>query len=113
MKRRKEDERREAIVAEYLEGDESYRELEARYGVSSSTLHNWVQKSQLGSETAGRGDARGAGQVVEETDAGAEIKRLRQELRQVELHNKLLNAMIDIAEEQMGVKIRKKPGAKQ
>lgn len=42
----------------------------------------------------------------------AEIRRLEAELRRERLHNKLLNSMIDIAEEQMGVSIRKKHGAK-
>jgi len=40
-----------------------------------------------------------------------EVKRLREELRKADLHNKLLNAMIDIAEEQFGIPIRKKHGA--
>ena len=33
----------EKVVAEYLAGDVSYRELEVRYGVSSSTLNRWVK----------------------------------------------------------------------
>lgn len=107
--KKKREERREAIVAEYLGGEATYRELEERYGVSSSTLHRWVQRSEAVSRTDSASEATG----VEETSVAAEIRRLRQELRRAELHNKLLNAMIDIAEEQMGVKIRKKPGARQ
>lgn len=109
--------KREEIVAEYLAGEVSYRELETRYGISTSTLHRWVQAGVR--TTRERGGKATAG--VERTDEGfsegsdtvTEIKRLRSELRRAELHNKLLNAMIDIAEEQMGVKIRKKPGARQ
>lgn len=104
------DKRREEIVAEYLAGEVTYREMETRYGISSSTMQRWVKEWGTGSKTE-----ESEGLVIEEGDegAGSEIKRLRSELRRAELHNKLLNAMIDIAEEQMGIKIRKKPGAGQ
>jgi hypothetical protein len=41
-----------------------------------------------------------------------EMKRLQKELHEARLKNELLEAMIDIAEEQMGVQIRKKAGAR-
>jgi UDP-glucose 6-dehydrogenase len=41
-----------------------------------------------------------------------DVKRLQKELEEARLYNRLLNAMIDIAEEQFRVPIRKKPGAK-
>ena len=116
MKRR--EKRREEIVSEYLSGDSSYREMEARYGVSSSTLQRWVKAAGL---TVGErdgaiggfreGDPGADGGAV--PDLAAEVKRLRGELHRSELHNKLLNAMIDIAEEQLEVPIRKKHGARQ
>lgn len=109
-------------MAEYLAGEMSYREMEERYGVSSSTLQRWVKAS--GAEaTARRAKAASAGvkhEAAAETgerpgageDLASEVKRLRGELRKVELHNKLLNAMIDIAEEQFEIPIRKKRGAR-
>lgn len=42
----------------------------------------------------------------------AEMKQLREELEKERLKNKLLSAMIEIAEEQLGVDIRKKRGAR-
>jgi UDP-glucose 6-dehydrogenase len=42
-----------------------------------------------------------------------DVKQLREELRKAKLHNKLLNAIIDIAEEQLKIDIRKKSGTKQ
>lgn len=42
----------------------------------------------------------------------SDVKQLQEELRKARLHNKLLNAMIDIAEEQLNVDIRKKSGTK-
>lgn len=113
---RRDDKKRELIVAEYLEGEASYRELEMRYGIGSSTLHRWVTAAGL---EAGRrkakeegGEPGGTGSGEAEENLAAEVRRLRGELRKAELHNKLLNAMIDIAEDQMGIPIRKKSGAK-
>ena len=42
-----------------------------------------------------------------------DVKQLQEELRKAKLHNKLLNAIIDIAEEQLKIDIRKKSGTKQ
>jgi len=42
-----------------------------------------------------------------------DVKHLQEELRKAKLHNKLLNAIIDIAEEQLKIDIRKKSGTKQ
>jgi len=41
-----------------------------------------------------------------------DVKLLQEELRKSKLHNKLLNAIIDIAEEQLKIDIRKKSGTK-
>ena len=51
-------------------------------------------------------------QKAEDTPLSIEVKQLQQELRKAQLHNKLLNAMIDIAEDQLKIDIRKKSGAK-
>lgn len=102
---------REEVVAAYLKGDESYGDLAVRYGLAKSTMHRWVKAAAL------RGEEPDVpvGQNIagSESEAAAEVRRLRRELDKARLHNELLNAMIDIAEEQMGVSIRKKPGAKQ
>jgi hypothetical protein len=42
-----------------------------------------------------------------------DVKKLQEELRKAQLHNKLLNAIIDIAEDQLKIDIRKKSGTKQ
>jgi len=43
----------------------------------------------------------------------SDIKALQAELRKSRLHNKLLNEMLNIAEEELNVPIRKKHGARQ
>ena len=103
---------REEVVAAYLEGGGTYRELQFRYGVRKSTLQRWVSgvTEPIGKAKAG-GDEKSIAEI--HAEAIAENKRLKEELRRSDIHNKLLNAMIDIAEDRLGVDIRKKPGSKQ
>ena len=46
MNKKKENIRKEAIVAEYLTGSISYRGLEAKYGIPSRTICDWVLNFQ-------------------------------------------------------------------
>lgn len=94
---------KELIVEEYLKGDVSLREVGRRYGVDHVSLHRWVK------EHRNERSLTEAGYTKEEA---GEIKRLRKELEDARLTNELLVAMIDIAEEQMGIDIRKKRGAR-
>ena len=50
--------------------------------------------------------------VAKQSELSTEVRELQRELEEARLYNKLLNTMIDIAEEQMGIDIRKKRGAK-
>jgi len=93
------------VVAEYLKGGISLRKLARKYGVNHRQIHRWVKEVGTGGYRAAK-DARYTGEQV------TEIKRLRKELEDARLKNELLVAMIDIAEEQMGIDIRKKRGAK-
>lgn len=101
---------KEALVAEYLTGKISLRKLSAKYGIRHQKLHKWVQRFQgtLRKKMAVKMfDADSISEPI-----SSETKQLQKELRKAHLHNKLLNAMIDIAEEQLGIIIRKKSGAK-
>lgn len=102
------------VVAEYLAGGTTYRELERRYGIGVTTARQWVKEHKSGKGPDQEAIDRVAG-VLETREASMpeDVGRLKRELREARLHAKLLEAMIDIAEEQMGVVIRKKPGAKQ
>jgi transposase-like protein len=93
-------------VGEYLSGGTTYRRVARKYGVPRTTIYRWVE-SGSGRDKAARDKGREA-----EVDESAEMRRLREDLEKARLENKLLNAMIEIAEEQLGVNIRKKRGAK-
>src|SRR5258708_17930604 len=116
--------RKDEVIEEYLRGGVTLREMGHKYGINVRTIHRWVKEGEvlIGPAEGAKGRARRA-LVLKEPDVvskGAvreaaslsEVRRLRKELEEVRLYNKLLNAMIDIAEEQMGIPIRKKPGAR-
>lgn len=100
---------KEAIIAEYLTGDFSYRKLGIKYGIDYRLIHSWVMKYQ-GKKRIGTPMPK---EKKEEVPLSNEVKQLQRELRKAQLHNKLLNAMIDIAEDQLKIDIRKKSGTKQ
>ena len=102
----------EAIIAEYLLGDTTYRKLGAKRGVDFRAIHHWVSKFQ-GKEVKKVKPKSKLNQVVSQEELPTDVKQLREELRKAKLHNKLLNAIIDIAEEQLKIDIRKKSGTKQ
>lgn len=106
-------EKRDEVVAEYLKGGVTLRELERKHGVNRSSIHRWVKgcEGAKGPEEEAKGKARRA-LVVKDAELSADVRQLRKDLEEARLYNKLLNAMIDIAEDQMGIEIRKKPGAK-
>lgn len=98
----------ESIISEYLLGESTYRKLGEKHGVDFRIIHSWVMKYQ--------GKTKKARKVDSSEESGplpSDVKTLQEELHKSQLHNKLLNAMIDIAEDQLKINIRKKSGARQ
>jgi transposase-like protein len=94
------------IVEEYLAGGISIRKLSGKYGVTRATLHRWIMAHQSGLEIEVR-------RPEAMREMPKDIKRLQRELYEARLEAKLYKTMIDIAEKDLGVPIRKKRGAKQ
>jgi transposase-like protein len=107
MEQMGQEKKKEELVREYLSGEKTYREMEKRHGVAASTIHRWVKEYEKGPGPEVR-----RALAVEESELSSDVRQLRKELEEARLYNKLLNTMIDIAEEQMGADIRKKRGAK-
>jgi len=106
--------KKEKIIAEYLAGGISYRSLQAKYGVDFRTIHGWVQQYR-GRYTTSNKPAKS--KIAKENQLTEplpkEVKLLQAELRRLQLHNELLEAMIDIGKDQFGIDLRKKSGTKQ
>jgi transposase-like protein len=102
----------EAIIAEYLLGDTTYRKLGAKHGVDFRAIHHWVTKFQ-GKQVKKPKPKIELTDDLPKEELPTDVKQLQEDLHKAKLHNKLLNAIIDIAEEQLKIDIRKKSGTKQ
>jgi len=107
---------KQSIINEYLQGRGTYRELAQKHGVSRTTINHWVM------EFEGRKEVKKAVcrpvplSLMEQTGDNEklpkEVQELQRQLAQEKLRNKLLTAMIEIAEEELKIPIRKKYGTK-
>jgi transposase-like protein len=100
---------KEAIIAEYLLGETTYRALGQKHGVDFRLVHSWVTKFQ--GKPVGKQKEKSDKSI--KSDVPTDVRQLQEELRKARLHNELLNAMIDIAEDELKISIRKKSGARQ
>ena len=103
----------EAIVTEYFTGDISFRKLGIKHDVDFRVIHEWVSRFQGKIVRKRKTKAKKMELPPVAEDLPTDVKQLQEELRKAKLHNKLLNAMIDIAEDQLKIDIRKKSGTKQ
>jgi hypothetical protein len=105
---------KEAIRAEYAAGGVLYRELAEKYQCSIATVHIIVHPEKAEARKLKSKEQRllKLASTPNYDPAPREIALLQQALREERVKNKLLNAMIDIAEENLKVPIRKKAGAK-
>jgi transposase-like protein len=109
----KSDLEKEAIVAEYLLGGGTFRFLGEKHGVDFRSLHSWVMKYK-GKKQVKIKRVPSAECLLPPVTAAlpTDVKQLQEELRKAKLHNELLNAIIDIAEKDLKIEIRKKSGTK-
>jgi transposase-like protein len=114
MDKKNENISKEAIVAEYLTGSISYRGLEAKYGVPSRSICDWVleyqgrkpswkEKKRRKLEKEGKSP---------EPELPKDVKLLQDALRKSQLKSELLEEMLKLSEEHTGIDLRKKFGAK-
>jgi transposase-like protein len=102
-------EKREQIIAEYLGGGISYRKLEKRHGIDFRTIHSWVMKNK-GKDY--KKESKSKINSIDSASDSKEVQRLKKELASAQLHAKLLNTIIDLAEKELKIDIRKKSGTK-
>jgi transposase-like protein len=99
---------KEAIVAEYLTGDYSFRQLGAKYGIDFRKIHYWVSNY--------KGNIKPNKKALKKEDpvavSSTEVKQLQAELRKAKLHNEVLEEMLKLSEQLTGIELRKKFGTK-
>ena len=101
--------KKEIVIAEYLSGGITYRKLGEKHGIDFRTINSWVMKYK------GKSRNRNPKIVVKESTIETiptDVVKLQKQLSTALLHAQLLNAMIDIAEKELKIDIRKKSGTK-
>jgi transposase-like protein len=102
---------KERVISDYLSGGGTYRQLQAKYGISFQLIHQWVRAFKGSNTKVVRPSKKQ--NVKPDEDLPKEVKQLQEELRQAKLYNKLLEALVDIGKEKYGIDLRKKNGTKQ
>jgi transposase-like protein len=118
---------REQAIREYLTQGTGYRKLAAKYGVSRTTICNWVQIHQgihniaptekqqkyylsgMNSKPATLSEEA----FKKQQELEQKIALLEKQLAWEKLRADALDIMINIAEKQLDIDIRKKPGSQQ
>jgi transposase len=112
------DELKLQVVQEYLETDLSQAELQKKYDIKGNAcILNWMRKFGLKEPNENLIEIRHAmSKETEKTSHERELESKVKELEKLLEHEKLrttaLNTMIDIAERDLKISIRKKSGAK-
>jgi len=116
---------REQAIHEYLVEGKTYRQLAKKYNISRSTINKWILIHQ-GIHDLPRSKRQHSydlqqmtrkkipkQQVSPSSDAEEKIRQLEQQLAYEKLRADALDTMINIAEKELHIAIRKKSGAQQ
>lgn len=104
------------IILEYLAGNTSYGKLSKKYGLGRTTIFTWVKNYLASGEIPESKERVYPLPAIKEPsieDMPRDVLILQRQLAEEQLRNKLLNAMIEIAETELKVPIKKKFGTKQ
>jgi transposase-like protein len=107
------------VVKEYLYHGATHTELKIKYNFTGcSNIYNWMRKFGLSkpSETDKKLHqfmTKEVQKTTAEEKLELKIKKLEEELKREQFKTLALNTMINIAERELKVDIRKKRGAKQ
>ena len=113
------DDKKLQVVQEYLNTDITQKELLIKYNLGGKqNINNWIRKFGLSSSTKvqiykKRTMTDKTDKYIYDRSSELIIKKLEKELEPERLKNLALNPVIDIAEEDLKINIRKKSGAKQ
>jgi len=108
-----EKELKESIIAEYLSTGLSFRKLGIKYGTNFRSIHRWVMQYQgRMKKPSTKKIVKPNQDLVEQDPLPTDVKQLQAELRKARLLNEVLTEVINIAEQELGLPIRKKFGTK-
>jgi transposase-like protein len=117
---------RKEAVREYLEHGIPYRVLAKKYGVNRTTINRWVlvhqgihdiprSHKQISYDLQQKTLGKKSKQVVQvhQSELEKKVELLEKQLEWEKLRSLALDTMITVAERELNIDIRKKPGTKQ
>ena len=106
---------RTQVARDYIHGDLSYAQVAEKYGLRDrNVVKEWVKWHRKNSDIVDQSLPPMTESEKRELEALQQrIKELENQLADERLRSLALDTMIDVAEEQLSVKIRKKSGTKQ
>ncbi len=107
-------EKKEKIALEYLTTSMSYREVAEKYGISKMQVYHsivWHRQNEL--LAAATLPEMTSPNSLPTTDLIQENKRLKRQLQIARLKSEALESMLDVAENELKIDIRKKFGSRQ
>ena len=105
---------RERIVAEYLLGGLSYRMLGEKHGINFYQIRRWVLKHHGQMKSLAKvKSVKPPPDLQRDVPLPSDVKELQAQLLRARLENEVLLEVIKVAEEEMGIPIRKKAGTRQ
>jgi transposase-like protein len=112
------DELKFQVVQEYLDSDISKHDLMLKYKIGGSNcIANWMRKFDLQAPDLQKIElqstmAKQTEKTSYERELESKVQKLEQQLEHEQFRTLALNTMIDIAERDLKISIRKKAGAK-
>jgi len=112
------DELKLEVLQEYFSTNKSQRELMVKYKIGgNNTIKKWMRKFDLSEPSeeqikTQRIMSKEEEKTVKERELEAKVARLERELEQERLRTLALNTLINVAERDLKITIRKKFGAK-
>ena len=107
------------VVQEYLNTDQSQQELMKKYGIGGkNNITKWMRKFDLQAPSEQqielqRTMAKQKERTSYEQELEAKVQKLEEQLEYEKFRTLALNTLIDVAERDLKISIRKKAGAKQ
>lgn len=106
------------IIKAFLASGETMGAYQKRFGLGHCTLSNWmsnfgITNPLIEQRKAMRRELANKLEKASETAKDEEIARLKAELKSEQLKSEAYKTMIEVAEAELGVEIRKKAGVKQ
>jgi transposase len=105
-----------SVVRSVNAGRLSVKEAAVAYRISEDSVRRWIRENKLENEELSSSNQEQLSKKSTKEQAGAgqdRARQLEQQLAEAQLKIAALNTLIDVAEEQLKINIRKKPGARQ